>query len=60
MDKLKFNYFEYKRKIKEADERSKRCFISSIQNSISYSIDLTDGTEFHFDKNWNLIAVSVN
>lgn len=39
---------------------AKKYFISSIQNSISHSIDLPDGTEFYFDENWNLIAVSVN
>lgn len=60
MSKFLFNYSEYKKRIKEADERSKKYFISSIQNSISHSIDLPDGTEFYFDEKWNLIAVSVN
>lgn len=45
MSKFLFNYSEYKKRIKEADERSKKYFISSIQNSISHSIDLPDGTD---------------
>jgi hypothetical protein len=33
MSKFLFNYSEYKKRIKEADERSKKYFTSSIQNS---------------------------